>query len=241
MLKQIDVFLKNSNIERLYASLSVKLHGCLMDMIEPALAAELHSENVHPFSIYVYEKQGCHVLRLSILNERMTPLINACLNAKAFHVTGVSGDIEVIKTIVFPNVDVMELQKTPPPRRVRITFLSAATYKLETEYRNWFSLYYLLNSVAIKLRKYEGIGYSDEFLALTVKCTDITEYSLFSRDFDISRGEKINGFIGDVTLANVKNAEYSAALILLLRYAGYTGLGAKTALGMGGVVLEELS
>jgi hypothetical protein len=48
-LKQIDVILKKHDTSNLYASLAVKLHACLMRMIDAELANDLHNSNIHRY------------------------------------------------------------------------------------------------------------------------------------------------------------------------------------------------
>ena len=91
--------LKRQKTGESYASLSVKLHACLMGLIEQTLANELHSESFHPFSILLYKHGNETIFRLSVLHERMAPLIYACLNAKTFHVSGIPGGVETEKIL----------------------------------------------------------------------------------------------------------------------------------------------
>jgi len=240
MLKQVDLVLKKRDTGNLYASLPVKLNACLMNMADPFLANELHNRNIQPYSLFTYEMDNGIIFRLSMLHEQTAPLINACLNTKVFDVTGIPGGLEVVKTILYPEISIRDMQTAPPARAFHIQFASVTTYKREKTYKNWFALHPLLVSVSLKLKAFEGIELTEELLESAPCKTEILDYRLASQTFNIKRGHKIDGFIGEITISNSADPEQASALSLMLRYACYAGLGAKTALGMGGVVVTEV-
>ena len=239
-IRQVDLILKKRDTDNLYASLSVKLHAFLMDMIDPALATRLHDNALRPYSLFAYEMEHGVIFRLSTLNEQTAPLIDICLNTKIFKIDGIQGGFEVAKTILYPDIDINDIMTKRPAYRFKIQFVSVTTYKQEKTYRNWFSLYPLLISVSLKLNAFEGIEFTCEFLESLADTVEITDYSLASKSFNVKRGAGIKGFVGEITLSCKGNDEQASVLSLLLRYACCAGLGAKTALGMGGVVVTEM-
>ena len=66
-----------------------------------------------------------------------------------------------------------------------------------------------------------------------------SQYELHSAEYIIKPGIAQPGFEGELSLRLNGNSVQRDRIALLLRYAAYTGVGAKTALGMGGVLLFE--
>lgn len=72
------------------------------------------------------------------------------------------------------------------------------------------------------------------------------ESGVFIRDYNLRmgiyglEGIKIRGFRGQVVMQFKRNEELQRVLALLSYYSQFTGLGIKTALGMGGVKCEVI-
>jgi CRISPR-associated endoribonuclease Cas6 len=237
-MKQLDLVLENPG-KSSSSAFAVKLHGVLMRLIDAELARKLHEESLRPYSLFTVEKKGGLIFRLSALSEEGYPLIEACRDLNEFHLSGVQSNVKVLQRHVYDDA-ALEDMFGAIPLGFELTLSSPTTYKQKDNFQNWFSLSPLLTSVADKLRAFEGVDVPNDVLYDIEDVIVITDYELSSVKYHIKRNNVINGFQGKVKfLFTDPTSNESAALITLLRYACYCGIGAKTALGMGGISLTE--
>ena len=90
------------------------------------------------------------------------------------------------------------------------------------------------------MRAFEGVDVPNGVLNNIHESVVITDYDLRSVLYQIKNDSAIKGFQGEMKFQFVDSrSNASAILMLLIRYACYCGIGAKTALGMGGILLNE--
>ena len=237
-MKRIDLVLEKTEIGPATAY-AVKLQGALMRLIDTGLAEELHSENLRPYSLFAVRQDDCYVLRLSALSEKGYPLITACETVKEFHLSGARRTVHVLRRTEYEEIT-LEDMCVPAPAAFSLVFTTPAVYKQKDRYQNWFSLPPLLTSVADKMRAFEGVDVPNEVLNEMDKSLIITDYELRTEIYPVKGGNYIKGFQGRMKCELTEpRPDIRAALILLLRYACFCGIGAKTALGMGGILLDE--
>ena len=82
-----------------------------------------------------------------------------------------------------------------------------------------------------------GIINSDDLLAALESAAFIRDYNLRMGMYGLE-GIKIRGFRGEIVMQFKRNLVMQRILSLLTYYSQFTGLGIKTALGMGGVQSE---
>jgi len=237
-MKQIDLLLENPERDSATEN-AVKLQGALMKLIDTSLADDLHNISLRPYSLFTVRRDDSLVFRVSALAEKGFPLIEACKTARTFHLAGARKAVRVLRHVLYEDVS-LEDMCTPAPTAFSMLFASPATYKQVGGYQNWFSLPPLLISVADKMRAFEGVDVPNDVLDEIDKSVVLTAYELRSATYNIKRGNFIKGFQGEIKyeLAGL-NPDLKGALMLLVRYACYCGAGAKTALGMGGILLNE--
>lgn len=103
-------------------------------------------------------------------------------------------------------------------------------------YCNWYHLGRLLSSVVKKLNYYEGLDYDIKEIWGIEESVRLLDYKLESCCYKIMH-KSLFGFKGKVHLKIIKTADIQT-LNMILNYASYSGVGAKTALGMGGVFIQ---
>ena len=91
-------------------------------------------------------------------------------------------------------------------------------------------------SVSEKYAEFMGEGDADYLCSLISKI-QLTNYSLTGKSYNIS-GNIYNGMTGFMDIPLVRKEEESIMLKKLLVFASFSGIGAKTAMGMGGVSLQ---
>jgi len=237
-MKQIDLILENPGKSSSSAH-AVKLHGALMRLIDAKLSAKLHEQRLRPYSLFTVEKKSGLNFRLSALSEEGFPLIEACEKVNEFHLSGAQSAVRVLQRFVYEDIMIEDMYG-PVPLGFSLKFSSPTTYKQKESFQNLFSLPPLLTSIADKIREFEGVDIPNDVLYAIDDFVSITDYELKSIAYHIKRNNVINGFHGHIKFSFADpESGLSVALMLLMRYACFSGIGAKTALGMGGILLDE--
>lgn len=236
-MHQVDIYLAKQDMTALKTSLSVKLQASIMGMLTDKTASYLHAQALRPYSLFVTEHDNCLILRISILSHEAEPLLDAAMQVKEFKVFGLNDPIAVISRKNHAPIEVERFSAMPPIRRAQLDIVTPATYKQGRFYRNAFSLSKVLYTVADKLRLFENINIVNAAIDDLSSFVSLEEYHLNSAKHLVKRGNVIPGFYGKVNIVVSGRPEQAASISLLLRYATFSGLGAKTALGMGGLIL----
>jgi len=238
-MKQVDFVLQKRNLTNLNCELAVKIHAWLMSQVSAEYSKSLHtSDELRPFSLFTRIQQSNIVLRFSLLHESAAPLLEPARSARIINVSGLDGGIAVLDIIEKPAVSLEQLRK-PLPKEFRIVIASPASYKHNKQVSNLYSLPPLLYTVAEKLRKFEGVDIPNEEVFELCDLVAYSQYELCTTEYKIELGITRPSFIGELTLRLGGSQEQRDKMALLLRYAAYAGVGAKTALGMGGILLIE--
>jgi CRISPR/Cas system endoribonuclease Cas6 (RAMP superfamily) len=240
-MRQIDFVLQKRNLTRLNCALGVKFHAWLMKQVSTEFSNKMHSpEVIRPYSLFTRIQQSSILLRLSLLHETAAPLLEAAKAAKIFEISGLDGGIAVLDYIEKPAVTIEQLRSTPAPKEFQIVFAAPATYKHNGQPSNIYSLPALLNTVAAKLREFENRDIPNEEILRLCDLVTYPRYELRSAEYSIELGVTRPGVEGELLLRPGGAMGERDDLALLLRYAAYAGIGAKTALGMGGILLSEM-
>jgi CRISPR/Cas system endoribonuclease Cas6 (RAMP superfamily) len=115
-----------------------------------------------------------------------------------------------------------------------VDIITPATRKTSGKYTNRPNLCEYFASVANKLREYENITIEHDELESLFADMTMSGYIFESRSFALS-GKNIPSIAGNIDISIKRGAD---KLKLLFGYATYSGIGAKTTLGMGGFLIR---
>ena len=237
-MKHIDVILQKRDLSRLFSSLTIKINAFLMSKIPPETAELLHKKDLRPYSMFTLEQTNNIVFRLNVLTGDAMPLYDAVMNTRLFEVAGIEGGVAVLEIVEHEELQADKLFERPTSK-FKILFASPATYRHGSGYTNVFAIQPLLYSVADKLRLFESIDVTNDEIKALCETVKFPNYKLSSAVFRVKRGSPVLGFTGEMNVELCGTTEQNRRIMMLFRYAEYSGLGAKTALGMGGILLDE--
>ena len=238
-MRHLDIVLQKRDLSWLYSSLTTKLNGFLMTKIPPETAELLHKKDLPRYSMFTLEQPNNIMFRLSVLSDEATPLYDAVKNTRLFDVDGIEGGVAVLDIVEHEKISVDELFGKPPSQ-FKMLFASPATYRHGSDYTNVFAIQPLLYSVTDKLRLFENIDVTNAEIKVLCETIKFPNYKLSSEEYKVKGGSIVPGFVGEMHVKLCGTMEQNTRTIMLFRYAQYTGLGAKTALGMGGVLIDEI-
>ncbi|HHT63048.1 MAG: CRISPR-associated endoribonuclease Cas6 [Bacillota bacterium] len=223
------------------------LHGALLEMLPQETGEALHQGNLRPFSQYVVMgTQNELSWHIGLWDEEIAQsLTSVLLHLKSIKIKHKDMNLEVISIEQskesLPDFFARFFTTLEVCRRYEISFLTPCTHKRNGKYVVFPEVDLIIKSL---LQRYGGFirefSLDDsEMTEQLVLNLDIVRYSLRSAVYYLE-GVKITGFMGKITI-QIRGPEQLARLAgALLSFGEYAGLGAKTALGMGGVSVKPV-
>ena len=216
--------------DMILSDLSVKIHGAIMGLIPSSYAEQLHKGALQPFSLHAAASDGRITLHLCTLCDSADIIADALCEADELPIYGMPQPIRLIS---------YQRDQTPPPEqlaamckgnRFRLELLSPAVIKKGGKPFCTLNIGRYFRSVADKLQEFNGIELDTEKLCSDISSVDLTELKLSTTSHNVS-GTRYTGILGHADIRF--NNDISHEMSMLLAYAQYSGIGAKTALGMG--------
>lgn len=251
MIKQIklDVCLENS-AGRLHYNWGYALYGMLAQRAERDYMARLHEQNFTPINQYLTVKANGQegVWTINLLGqeavEQIAPILRAddswyseyhqaSLKVKAIHESPLLSEEEFCAAVLTAQQAV--------PRRVKLIFKTPCGFKSQERYQIFPSTDLIVKSL---LRNWQGFAQAvflddEDTRQQLIDYSHIVDYQLRSCKYPL-KGVRIPAFIGSLTLSIAGPDALARLYFMLLNFSQYSGLGIKTALGMGGCALEVI-
>lgn len=239
MIVQIQMELQGEGLHHHMGSI---LHGYLMQSIDPAYAAYFHANSTNPYSSCLYQDRAskAYIWRLCSYNQKAHEMLTKPLLAnmpKNIYLEQKKETYNIANYRVVQTSFEEIFCKTKESQKIKL--LTPTSFKSEGSTQIFPKASSLLQGVIEKINAHsDSLRLADE--GLIKELLDkvyIKDYHLRTAIFHL-QGIKLKGFMGSIDWAVRENKELSSILRFLLAASEYTGLGMKTALGMGGVELE---
>ena len=222
------------------------MHGALMEMIPEDYALKLHENQLKPFSQYVRHCDEGIRWVVNCLNDESAQCFssafirvndNITLNAKNRNFDIVR---KTMNSISYKQlIDDFYSQDAPKYQPVR--FLTPTSSKKNGMYMIFPDLASIFGSLIRKFDAFSGeyTMYDEDMFRSILENTDISSYELRSTVYHME-SVKIPSFMGRITIKNNGPSQLGRFIRLLLKFGEYSGIGIKTALGMGAAETEEV-
>ncbi|MDD4570261.1 MAG: CRISPR-associated endoribonuclease Cas6 [Tepidanaerobacteraceae bacterium] len=245
MLGKLEVTLENKDNDRLSYSISTLFHGAMMEMIDTQYGETLHRDGLKPYSQHIeiennIVKWVINTLSQEARNKIINPLLDNLQSINLKHKDLILKVIE--KNVRIKTYDQLLNEKyfSDGNRYINVQFTTPTAFKSQDMYVFFPELRLIYQSL---MNKYDNSSmdtsiYSKEVLEHLVNNSNITKYQLKSTVFHLE-GVKIPSFIGQITIKiNGPQAMVNLAN-LLFAYGEYSGIGIKSAIGMGSIRILE--
>ncbi len=242
MLYHTDIVYSIEGLKNLYSDLGVKLHGAVMKLIPTEYAEQLHRNEHQPFSLFCIENrvENTVMLRLSALTDEAELICRALSSQEYVTIYGLNKPLERVAFQHSEPIPGEAVWGAAVPKGYKVDFISPAVFRRSGKSHCSPEISRYLRSAAEKLALFEGIAFDIEKLLEYAASIPIDRYSLNGQRYNVS-GSVYSGMTGWMELIFPDNTTENAALLnTVLRYAEYSGLGAKTAVGMGGISLTPI-
>lgn len=237
MLAKLELELECEEV--LSYQMSSLFHGVLMELLPSAYAEYLHISQLHPYTQHLEFKEGkwywiiCCLNKEAIQNiihETLWELKKICIKKRELNI--------VVAKKIYKETSYQELmehfyEQNGSPY-MHIHFVSPTAFKKKGKYLFYPELRCVFQSL---MNKYDSActeaGMSDEeTLEQLCENAQIIRYDLKSISFALE-GVKIPAFIGKITIKMNGTRTMASFAKMLFEFGEYSGIGIKTALGMG--------
>lgn len=246
MLKHMNITLEFPEGERVNSSMGSIFHGAIMSLLPTEYVTELHQQGSRPFSQYVFWDRELQqaVWRINIfdakadaeITPRLVSLDKLFLEQKGYSV--LLKETSIKKSSYEALADGVFLGEQAP-RGVRLTFNTATSFKHNGQYMIFPDSRMIIQSLLNRWNQFSP-QFKLEESQLKEKLANmcyIKRYSLHSQVFSVEQSN-ICGFAGTMEISFKAPDAQRRILGLIFSFAEYAGIGIKTALGMGGTMIE---
>lgn len=239
---KIQLYTKD-NISFQKASL---FQGVIMEQIDKEYAVKLHQDGLHPYSQSIKYNGDKLIWNINTMNQEAYEQIILPLQKEQFKSVELKhNDLKLeIMGKEISDVSYQNLINTyyfgDCSRYIRIRFTAPTSFKRAGRYVFYPDMSLIYNSLMNKYDEFaeNGTIRTEEILEQLVEYSEIIRYNLRSVMFHIE-GIKIPSFMGEV-LIKINGPQPMVNLVhLLFQYGTYSGVGIKTAMGMGALEIVE--
>lgn len=223
--------------DSILSDFGVKLHGALMNIIPKPLAAYLHTTEIQPFSISCRRQNDIILAVVNALEPRAFPLCETVRECREITVYGMDSPLQLLSSELtaaeqFSSIFGRFMAEMPPERILRVSLVSPATVKSNGVPSCPPDIVKYFRSVVRKYNTFEqGLLSFEEFEAVFGRIRP-ERFSLNGSSFNKS-GTKLPGLTGFVEIPLPRDNAHAELIAGMAKYAEYSGLGGKTAMGMG--------
>lgn len=234
MLYRAEIVYHYTGNTSLDSDLAIKIHGAAMRCMSSATVEKLHLPQYHALSMYcLSDNAGNITLHISALDAESGNVIAKLITLPSIQIYGSNVPLVQVQAKVKPASSLDVLTKALHNREVKLIFATPTVYKTAGKYTAPPSPEKYFYSVIRKMNQFSGIAYTyEEFLQAWAQCR-VKEYELYTKAHLVT-GYTYTGMTGNMTLVLPKEAAAAQRMKEVLCYAVYSGLGSKTAQGMGG-------
>lgn len=248
MMQRIQLRIKPIDGQRMHSNWGYTLYGILSQNTDANYIAQLHQRNETPLSQYLetLPETSEAIWHINLLGEEAIYHWGASLKKQhSYQAAHHHTVLQVLEQnweepVSEHNFCYQYLVEHNANRLHKLHFLTPVGFKSQNQYQIFPTIELMLKSLWRSWQNYsQELKLDDDMVRdQLIQYTKIWEYQLKSARYPV-KGNKIPAFRGDVVLS-VHGPEPLARLVqLLLAFGEYSGMGMKTALGMGGYRLER--
>lgn len=217
------------------------LHALFFNLLPSDVAERVHAMDKKPFSIWLESLQEKEIsLIASLLEDELLPSVvyGYYMQCRDIHIKGTPlkpkkpQGLREIKSETYE-----ELLQGKLYRRVNYEFLTPCTFN---RYRRDYPLPDPQLVFEGLLKRWNAFSEralpEDEIRKRILREVSMAELQISTQTVELSEGVKVRGFVGRVSFL-FHSEEVSTLLSPLVRFSVYSGVGRKTAMGLGRVML----
>ena len=241
MYAELKMELDNETLDYKQSS---NLQGVIMEHIEEEYAETLHQSNLKPYSQCVVKQDDKRIWYIRTLTqEAYKKMIIPLSQLNEFEIKNGQIHVNIVRRNFETRAEnelLKEFYEIPANRFLNLTFQTPTAFKSDGKYVFYPDIRMIYQSLMMKYTaSSEEMDMIDEdTLEQLTQNSEIVRYHLRSMSFPLE-GVNIPGFVGSIRL-KIKGTDTMARYArMLMKYGQYSGVGIKTAMGMGAIRLME--
>lgn len=247
-LKTLEIKFALPSSIKLNQAIGSIMQGVLMERIDHDYATYLHQQNLRPYSQYIFfsKKQNCLIWRISSLNDEaenkiLMPLLDLPYSIYLRHKQ--VNIVTLSKEIIYNNTYEKLAQKyfssiinTDEKAFIDFKFITSTTFKSQGKYIIFPDLHLLITNLLNRWNTYSQTNFLHDKIVYSQlqKHLYVADYKLNMRPFSLE-GIRIPAFVGTYNIGIQPNPTAQKIFAMLSEFAMLSGIGIKTAIGMGAV------
>lgn len=239
MIYQTDIYTDKANISDVYSEMAVKIHGAVMKAIPQDYSRKMHTPSYHPFSIFVVPIENDFIIRVSALCDEAKIIPETLARKKSLRIYGMKNPLKILKSESAKPLDAEKAYNYISRKGCVITFITPATIKTKGRFSATPDISAYFYSTVCKYNEFEKEKISYDEFKEAFSCAVLEEYQLGSVKYNVS-GNIISGMTGYCRILFPKDEEQNILLRKVIAYASYSGIGGKTSMGMGGIIVQDI-
>lgn len=223
--------------------MSSSFHGALMELLSPEYAEAMHVSKRRPYAQHLEKRGDSWYWVVTALNEeaRDQILVNVLKNLTQFTLKKHQLTIQILEKR-YQELSEQELARAfyqgKAEKYLTICFVTPTAFKQNGRYVNYPDIRALFSNLMKRndaVNAEEGMWDEGTLVQLCEKAV-LSRYELRSTIFSVE-GVRIPAFLGRMTLRMDGTQTMRNFAEILFRFGTYSGVGVKTALGMGAMQL----
>lgn len=241
MYAELKMELDNETLDYKQSS---NLQGVIMEHIEEEYAEILHQSNLKPYSQCVVKQDDKRIWYIRTVTQKAyKKMIIPLSQLNEFEIKNGQIHVNIVRRNFETRAEnelLKEFYEIPANRFLNLTFQTPTAFKSNGKYVFYPDIRMIYQSLMMKYTaSSEEMDMIDEdTLEQLTQNSEIVRYHLRSMSFPLE-GVNIPGFVGSIRL-KIKGTDTMARYArMLMKYGQYSGVGIKTAMGMGAIRLME--
>lgn len=247
MICTLKIILEITEDKKVNYNIGSSLQGVIMDFVNPEYGDELHRNSLKPYSQYVDIIDNKNLIwTINSLNQEFTEnVINKIIanNPNEIFLRHNNIRFKIVEmqknTISYSDLIKRNYLNNEEFNFIKIKFRTPTSFKVNNDYEIFPNMKLIYNSL---INKYNMFASDYEItdpsvIENMILNTKIVDYKLRSLRFHLE-GIKVKSFIGEIKIY-IKGPKTLKNLInLLLDFGQFSGVGIKSAIGMGAITIE---
>lgn len=248
MLKTLEIRFSLPSTIKLNQAIGSIMQGVLMERIDRDYTSFLHKQSLRPYSQYIFfsKKDNCLIWRISALNQQaanelLLPLFNLpysiFLRHKQTRLTTISKKYIYENTYENLAQKYLSLPNNPDKQKIiDFSFITSTAFKSQGKYIIFPEIHLLLASLLNRWNAFSQTDFlNDRQITFNLQqYLYVADYKLNMRPFSLE-GVRVSAFVGTYSIGVVQNDMAQKLFTMLSEFAHLSGIGIKTAIGMGAV------
>lgn len=237
MLYQTDIYTAPADISAVKSDMSVKIHGAAMKAIPTEYAEKMHEKCYHPFSIFTVPTEDGFIIRVSALCDEAKVIPEALCGLDSLRIFGAKKPLEIKGFESAEPISADSAENYIGENGCTLTFITPAMIKTGGRPSAKPDICSFFRSALNKYNTFENRNIDFDDFSAAFENVRFGKYRLESSLYNVS-GNRFPGMTGFCELFFPQDVGQNLLLRRIIAYASYSGIGGKTGLGMGGLLVS---